>query len=65
MNQSNAFTYIAGLSSHSFSGGQFHGTSGGADPNLRFNTPTTLVTDKYKYFSIRIYLEGNFDLFGG
>ena len=65
MNPNTAFTNLGGLNSYSFSGGQFHGINSGGDPYLRFNTPVPLDTNKYKYFSIRMYLEGTFDLFGG
>ena len=65
MDNSNAFKSILGLDSYQFSGGQFNATNTGGDPRLRFNTPVTVDTSKYKYFSVRMWLEGNWDLYGG
>lgn len=65
MNNANTFTYMYDIDSYQFSSGQFHATNTGGDPVLRFNTPVPLDTGKYKYFTFRMYLEGDFDLGGG
>lgn len=65
MNSATAFSAISNFSSYSFSEGQFHAINTNGDPALTFNTPTPIDTSKYKYFSYRMYLEGDQDIFGG